>query len=186
MVLSYWILMIINPVLNIFSANVTQNHVDANTWNARLGHIGQERIYRLAKYNLLGPLTIIVMPTYEHCLAGKMTRKSFGKGTRANVPLWLIHYGICGPMNVRARHGVHYFIIFIDDYMWFNHVYLISHKSEAPECFKCYVSLVENQSERTIKVLRTYHRRKYLSEQFKMFCDEKGIDHQLTILGTPE
>ena len=77
-------------------------------------------------------------------------------------------------MNVRARHGGNYFITFIDDFTWFGYVYLISHKSEALDCFIRYTNLVENKRSTKIKTLRTDRGREYLSEQFKNFCDEKG------------
>jgi hypothetical protein len=72
-----------------------------------------------------------------------------------SFPLQLIHSDICGPINVRARHGGSYFIIFINDFTRYGHVYLISHKSEALDCFRRYVSLVESQLDKSIKALRT-------------------------------
>jgi hypothetical protein len=69
-------------------------------------------------------------------------------------------------MNVRARHGGNYFIIFIDDFTRFDHVYLISHKSEALDCFIRYIDLVENKLSIKIKALRTDRGCEYLSEQF--------------------
>ena len=82
---------------------------------------------------------------------------------------------------MRARHGADYFITFIDDFTCFGHVYLISHKSDALDCFKRYTNLVENQLNVKIKTLGTDRGREYLSDQFKSFCDEKGIARQLTI-----
>jgi hypothetical protein len=84
---------------------------------------------------------------------GKSKRKPFGKSTRASFPLQLIHSDICGSMNIRARHGGSYFITFIDDYTQYGHVYLISHKSEALNCFRRYMILVENQLDKSIKAL---------------------------------
>ena len=78
-------------------------------------------------------------------------------------------------MNVRARHGANYFITFIDDFKCFGHVYLISHKSEALDCFTQYTKLVDNQLSIKIKALRSNRGCEYLSKQFKDFCDEKGI-----------
>ena len=156
------------------------------TWHARLGHIGQERMNRLAKENLLGQLSKVDMSTCEYCLAGKTTRKPFGKGTRAETPLKLIHSDICGPMSVRARYGAFYFITFIDDFTQYGHVYLITHKSEALSCFRQYINFVENQLDMKVKALRTDWGREYLSDQFKILCDEKGIKRQLTIPGTPQ
>ena len=91
------------------------------------------------------------MPTCENCLVEKITRKPFGKAKRAKFPLQLIHSDICGPMNVRTRIGASYFITFIDDFMRFGYVYLISHKSNALDYFKRYMNEVENQLDKGIK-----------------------------------
>jgi transposase InsO family protein len=89
-------------------------------------------------------------------------------------------------MNVSARHGGRYFIIFIDDYTRYGHVYLISHKSEAFACFKKFIIFVENQLDRNVKALRTDSGREYLSDEFKQMCEEKVILRQLTIPYTPQ
>ena len=85
-------------------------------WHARIGHIGQERMTRLAREGLMSNHAKVTLSTCEHCLIGKSKRKPFGKAIRASFPLKLINSDICGPMNVRARHGGFYFITFIDDY----------------------------------------------------------------------
>ena len=159
----------------------SDSNIESILWHARLGHIGQDRLNRLARASLLESLARVELPTCEHCLAGKATRLPFGKAKRAISPLQLIHSDICGPLNVRARHGADYFITFIDDFTRFGHVYLISHKSDALDCFKRYTNLVENQLNVKIKTLRTDRGREYLSDQFKSICDEKGIARQLTI-----
>ena len=107
-----------------------------------MGHIGQDCLKRLAKAGHLGFIDKIDFPACEQCLAGKAMRLPFGKAKRACFPLELIHSDIYDPMNVRARHGSQYFITFIDDFMYFGHVYLIFHISEALDCFKRYNSLV--------------------------------------------
>ena len=63
---------------------------------------------------------------------------------------------------------------------------MISHKSEAFDCFIRYGKLVENQLNANIKALRTDRGREYLPDKFKNFCDEKGIVRQLTIPYTPQ
>jgi len=52
--------------------------------------------------------------------------------------------------------------------------------------FKCFVAEVETQLERRIKILRSYRGREYLSDMFKEFCEENGIQRQLTISHTPQ
>ncbi|KAL0457633.1 UNVERIFIED_CONTAM: hypothetical protein Slati_0390500 [Sesamum latifolium] len=109
-----------------------------------LEHIGQERMTRLAREGLLRSLAKVNLPTCEPCMAGKACRKPFGKAKRATHPLELVHSDICGPMNVRARHGAFYFLTFIDDYSRYGLVYLLSHQSEALDCFKRFLAEVEN------------------------------------------
>ena len=46
--------------------------------------------------------------------------------------------------------------------------------------------LVENQLDKSIKAFRTNRGCKYLFEQFKELCDEKGIARQLTMPYTPQ
>ena len=78
-------------------------------------------------------------------------------------------------MNVKARHEANYFITFIDDFTRFGHVYLISHKFEALDCFTQYTKLVENQLSTKIKALKSNRGHEYLFKQFNDFYDEKGI-----------
>ena len=73
-------------------------------------------------------------------------------------------YHVCGPMNVRVRHEGNYFIIFIDDFTRSSHIYLISHKSEALDCFIRFTNLVENKLSTKIKALRTDRGCEYLYE----------------------
>ncbi|KAL0386714.1 UNVERIFIED_CONTAM: hypothetical protein Slati_4584900 [Sesamum latifolium] len=115
----------------------------------------------------VGSLAKVNLPTCEPCMAGKACRKPFGKAKRATHPLELVHSNICGPMNVRARHGAFYFLTFIDDYSRYGSVYLLSHRSEALDCFKRFLAEVENQREVNLKVFRTDRGREYLSEQFQ-------------------
>ena len=171
---------------SVFLTSADNAFENSIIWHARIGHIGQERMTRLAREGLMSNHAKVTLSTYEHCLIGKSKRKPFGKAIRASFPLKLINCDICGPMNVRARHGGFYFITFIDDYTRYGYVYLICHKSEVLDCFRRYMRLVENQLDKSIKALKTDHGREYLSKQFKEFCDEKGIARQLTMPYTPQ
>uniref|UniRef100_A0A2N9HAG0 Integrase catalytic domain-containing protein n=1 Tax=Fagus sylvatica TaxID=28930 RepID=A0A2N9HAG0_FAGSY len=159
--------------LDILLDDVIFGH-GSSTWHARLGHIGKDRMARLAREGLLGPLAKVDLPICEPCLAGKACRKPFGKAVRATQPLELIHSDICGPMNVKARHGASYFLTFIDDYTRYGYVQLIAHRYEALDCFKRFVAEVENQHEKSLKALRTDRGREYLSDQFKDLSERRN------------
>ena len=97
----------INKTIYVFAIgnSSSRSYVNDVKWHARLGHIGQDRLKRLAKADLLGYIDKIDLPVCEQCLEGKATRLPFGKAKRACFPLELIRSEICGPMNVRVRHG---------------------------------------------------------------------------------
>lgn len=69
---------------------------------------------RLAEEFLLGPLDKVNLPTSDSCMSGKA--QSLGKALRDAHPLDLIHFDVCGPLNIKARHGASYFLIVVDDY----------------------------------------------------------------------
>ena len=81
-----------------------------------------------------------------------MTKSLFiGKDEQSTECLGLIHSDVCGLLNVQAIGGFSYFITFIDDHSRYSHIYLMKHKSEAPERFKEFRSEVKKQ---VVKVLR--------------------------------
>ncbi|KAK2970080.1 hypothetical protein RJ640_006553 [Escallonia rubra] len=59
---------------------------DSTTWHARLGHIDQDKMTRLAREGLLGPLAKVNLQTCEACLADKACRKPFGKALEEFEP----------------------------------------------------------------------------------------------------
>ena len=72
---------------SVYVANANDDALDNNIlWHARLGHIGQDCMKRLAKEGLLSGLAKIDMPVCEHCLADK--------AKRASIPLQLVHSDI--------------------------------------------------------------------------------------------
>ena len=163
---------------------------DANQrflWHLRLGHANDRKILELEKDGILGPLGLDPYPTCESCLKGKMTKSPFtGTFTRAKDLLELIHSDVCGPFSVMARGGFFYFVTFTDDYSRYGHVYLMKNKSDTLDFFKEYKTLVENQTGKHIKAIRSDRGGEYMSTEFDMFLKEHGIISQLTPPGTPQ
>src|ERR1044072_6030077 len=61
--------------------------------------------------------------------------------------------------------------------MW---VYLLKAKYEVFSVFKLFKAMVENQSEKKIKVLRTDGGGEFCSHEMEEFCKENGIIHDIT------
>ncbi|KAL0302718.1 UNVERIFIED_CONTAM: Retrovirus-related Pol polyprotein from transposon TNT 1-94 [Sesamum angustifolium] len=53
-------------------------------------------------------------------------------------------------------------------------------KSEVFKVFKKFKNMVEKQSGRSIKVLRSDRGKEYNNSEFDKFCEEEGIEHQTT------
>ena len=61
--------------------------------------------------------------------------------------------------------------------MW---VYFLKHKDDVLGVYKTFLQLVENQSGKKLKCLRTDNGGEYISKAFADFCDSKGIKQELT------
>ncbi|KAL0418689.1 UNVERIFIED_CONTAM: Retrovirus-related Pol polyprotein from transposon TNT 1-94 [Sesamum radiatum] len=131
-------------------------------------------------------------PSYRGSLRSLSTRKQHKKpvlsGTswRAKAVLELIHTDVCGPMRTPSHEQNRYFILFIDDYSRMTWVYFMREKSEVFKVFKKFKNLVEKQSGRSIKVLRSDRGKEYNNSEFNKFCEEEGIEHQTTVSYNPQ
>ena len=78
-----------------------------------------------------------------------------------------------------------YALILIDEfsrYCWF---YFLKHKSEVFGLFKVFKALVENQSGRRLKILRSENVGEYVNSNFIPYCEDVGIQMQHAIPYTP-
>lgn len=64
-------------------------------------------------------------------------------------------------------------------------IYFLKFKSETFENFRKFKALVEKQSGKSVKALRTDRGGEFLSQKFDEFCEENGIRRELTAPYTP-
>ncbi|KAK4398435.1 Retrovirus-related Pol polyprotein from transposon TNT 1-94 [Sesamum angolense] len=156
-------------------------------WHRRLGHFNFQGLKILHQKKMMTNLPQIqaVEGYCEACLQGKQHKKSFPSGTswRAKAVLELIHTDVCGPMRTPSHEQNRYFILFIDDYSRMTWVYFMREKSEVFKVFKKFKNLVEKQSGRSIKVLRSDRGKEYNNSEFDKFCEEEGETLAKSFLG---
>ena len=58
-------------------------------------------------------------------------------------------------------------------------------KSEVFKCFKEFKALVENQTGKKIKVLRSDNGGEYIDSKFVDFCASEGVQREFTVPYTP-
>jgi len=105
---------------------------------------------------------------------------------RASVAVQVVHSYICGLFEVASLGGSKYFMTFVDEFTRMIWLYTIKLKIGAIKIFKRFKILVEKESDKSIKVLRTYDGGKYTSKEFEAFCTSQGIAHEVTTPYTPQ
>jgi hypothetical protein len=99
------------------------------------------------------------------CAQGKNIKNSFPKrNSKVEGILELIHSDLCGPRPSTSLSGYVYYVSFIDDYSHKNWVYFLKSKDEVLGKFKEFKALIENLSERKIKILRSDNGGEYTSK----------------------
>ena len=95
--------------------------------------------------------------------------------------LEMIHSNVCGPIPTSSLNGYLYYLTFVDDYSHKTFIYFLKGKDEVFNKFKNFKALVENLSEKKIKILRSNNGGEFTGSDFKSMCIEVGIKRELTI-----
>ena len=164
-----------------------QMHSQASLWHKRLGHISEGGIRELSKQKLLGKKSLDALEFCEHCIYGKAKRLKFAvaehhsKGT-----LDYIHSDLWGPAYVFSHSGARYFLSIIDDFSRKVWVFILKSKDEVFAKFKEWKLLVETQTSKKVKKLRTDNGLEFCSNEFNQFCKKNGTERHRTVKGTPQ
>ena len=161
-------------------------------WHSRLCHVNYRYLHELYQKGLVSGLTMSSSSPEpricEPCIMGKQHRDPFPHQAthRATQLLELIHSDLHGPLPVQSHSGYRYWVSFIDDYSRYTTVYLLKNKSDTAYAFKQFKAYAENQTGRSIKVLRDDKGGEYSSKEFAKYLALAGIDRQRTAPGTPQ
>ncbi|KAD4178102.1 hypothetical protein E3N88_26693 [Mikania micrantha] len=174
---------IFDKALNVVKVNDTP----AQLWHKRLGHISQHGMKELDKQGVFGNLSNCEIGFCETCILGKAHKVWFGRNTTKTKGLLdYIHADLWGPSRQITLGGARYFLSIMDDRSRRVWVYLLKCKSEAFVRFVEWKTLVEKQTERKVKKLRTDNGLEFCSADFNGFCKKEGIARHLTVPGTPQ
>ena len=89
-------------------------------------------------------------------------------------------------MPHKSLGGASYFVSFIDDTTWKVWAYPIRTKDRVFLIFSDWLAMVENQTSRKLKCLRTDNGGEFKFEEFVKFCRERGIRREYTTPYSPE
>ena len=85
--------------------------------------------------------------------------------------LKLVHSDLCGPFKVRSHGGALYFVTFIDDHSRKLWVFPLKSKDQVLDVFKSFQALVERQTGKTLKCIRSDNGGEYIGP-FDRYCRE--------------
>jgi transposase InsO family protein len=121
------------------------------------------------------------------CTQRKNVKNPFPRSNnKAKGALDIVHSDVCGPMSTTSLSGYLYYVSFIDDFSQNTWIYFLKDKSEVFNKFKEFKVLVENLSEKKIKILRLDNGGEFTSNEFKAFCKEVGIKRELSTPYNPQ
>jgi hypothetical protein len=121
------------------------------------------------------------------CALGKYTKTVFpSSDSRAAGILDLIHTDVCGPMSSASLTGSLYYVVFIDDFSRKSWIFFMKTKGQVFSRFQEFKALVENQTGKKIRVLRSDNGGEYTSKEFMDFCAGEGIRRELTVPYNPQ
>ena len=153
----------------------------------RLGHMSERGLTELSKRGLLCGQKKGKLDFCEHCVYGKQCRVKFSTAVhRTKGTVDYIHSNLLGPSPVVSKGGAQYLLTFIDDYSRKVWVYFLKRKSDVFVTFKQWKALIEKQTGKKIKRLRTDNGLEFCSGEFNEFCKNEGIARHCTVRHTPQ
>jgi hypothetical protein len=157
-------------------------------WHRRLAHINYKSLPYVSKVVIgLREFKVDHEDVCKGCAQGKNIKNPFPKSnSKAEGILEFFHSDVCDPTPSTSLSGYVYYVSFIDDYSHETWVYFLKSKDEVLENFKEFKALVENLSEKKIKILRSNNGGECTSNEFGSFCRDVGIKRDLTTPYNPQ
>lgn len=169
-----------------------QLRTPVSLWHQRLGHLGKGNLKRLLTEDMVTGINIKTIDwdsideCCDPCRKGRMTRPAFQSSTtEVSGPLDLIHMDLCGPLE-ETRGGNKYIATFKDDYSSYSWIQLTSSKQNLADVIKKQFALLETETGRKIKAVKTDNGREYISTALEDYLQEKGIKHNISMPYTPQ
>jgi transposase InsO family protein len=157
-------------------------------WHKRLGHLHYGALSILKDMvQGLSNFKVEKKGVCKGCALNKHVKVAFPSNKhRSREILDLIHSDVCGPMTSTSLSGNIYYVSFIDDSSRKSWIYFMKTKDEVFKKFQEFKALVENQTGKKIKVLRSDNGGEYTSKEFDTFCRQARIKKELTVPYNPQ
>ena len=172
------------------SVNFSKTSENETIWHRRFCHANYYNVRKVISNQLVNGIDCKITDekiVCSECCDGKNHKLPMPKIDvhRNTAILDLIHTDVCGKIGPVSNGNGNYFLTFIDDASRYTWVYILKNKDEVFEKFKMWKSMVENQYEKKVKILRSDNGGEYTSNVFEKFLQSEGLVHEKTVVKTP-
>jgi hypothetical protein len=180
------------PAAAMTAANNSQE--SPQLWHRRFGHLGYDNLARLPSmvsgmHVQPDQLKAATAHVCEPCVMGKQTRLPFPAWPSDALsdashpdtqPLSLLHTDVMGPMQVKSLGNRQYVLTVLDDSTSYSIAIPTLSKSDVSQELQLLITMLEPQSGRTVRAIRSDGGGEYISKDLHTFLAGKGIVHQTT------
>jgi hypothetical protein len=140
-----------------FSISLASKGVDTTLWHHRLGNMSEKGMQILHKRKKIPYIKQIDLYFCEHCVYGKQKRVGFlrVKKKKKSERIEIVHTYVWGTTQVSSLGISCYYVTFIDDETRKTWVYCIQQKSNVFYTCKKWKDLVENETGKRLKYLKS-------------------------------
>jgi hypothetical protein len=162
----------------------TNNNDLCDLWHRRMAHLHHGAL-RILREIVTGVPEFSI--EHQRCALGKYAKTTFpSSDNKVAGILDLIHTDVCGPMSSASLNGFLYYVTFIDDFSRKSWIFFMKTKGRVFQRFQEFKALVENQTRKKIKVLRSDNGGEYTSNEFNDFCAREGIKREVIVPYNPQ
>ena len=160
-------------------------------WHQHMGHMSHAAIEKYGPKALKGldldGSTASAPGICAGCEMGKSTRKQFPKSSKkTDQILEIVHSDLAGPIRDRSIQGSYYIATFIDDHSRHAVVYCLKSKDQFVDALRKFIAWTNTQTSKKLRVLHSDRGGEYIAASVKLILDQNGIEHNLTMPGTPQ
>ena len=158
-----------------------------STFHARMGHASNQVLRQLIRDNMVKgaemPSNAQDLTLCRGCQQGKMVQKPFKVNQEKRIygVFEMLHFDICGPMEVESIGGSKYLLLIVDDASGSLKGFCLRNKSDSEDLLKKFIVQVGNQFGKTVQFVRHDGAKEFATNSLKQFYAERGIEQQVTV-----
>nr|GEY32235.1 putative ribonuclease H-like domain-containing protein [Tanacetum cinerariifolium] len=162
----------------------------SNLWHKRLGHVNFRTMNKLVKGNLVRGLPLKIFEN-DHIYVACQKRNQNTATCKAKLVssikqrLQILHMDLFGSTSVMSINHKKYCLVVTDDFSRFSWVFFLATKDETSEVLKPFITAMENQINKNVKVISCDNRTKFKNRDLNEFCRMKGIKREYSNARTP-